>query len=126
VDIERHTDRLETYRSVEYGVSWLLENGGTSNDVLRPEVVVVFHLLIGQEDLQPDDATAILDAATPARLGQAKGKLTHAVRAALLLEGIDTSGASGRLSSAHTDEDLAQTLASFDRALDRLLRWEVF
>jgi glutamate-1-semialdehyde 2,1-aminomutase len=104
------------------------------NDILRQKRlpgcvygdISGFHLLIGQEDLQPDDATAILDAATPARLGQAMGKLTHAVRAALLLEGIDTSGASGRLSSAHTDEDLAQTLASFDRALDRLLRWEVF
>ncbi|MBI3362094.1 MAG: hypothetical protein HY023_13405 [Chloroflexi bacterium] len=84
-----------------------------------------FHLLVGQEDFGPDAADRILDRADPARLSTGMGRLTQPVRAALLLEGIDPSGPSGRLSSAHTQTDVEQTLAAFERALDRLKRWEI-
>ncbi|MGH2523236.1 MAG: aminotransferase class III-fold pyridoxal phosphate-dependent enzyme, partial [Anaerolineales bacterium] len=84
-----------------------------------------FHLLVGQEGFNPDDAESILDRATPARLSTGMGKLAQPVRAALLLEGIDPSGPSGRLSSAHTEVDVERTLAGFERALHRLRRWEV-
>jgi glutamate-1-semialdehyde 2,1-aminomutase len=82
-----------------------------------------FHLLVGQREFGPDDAAHILDRATPERLAQAMGRLGHPVRAALLLEGVDTSGPSGRLASVHSDADLAQTLEAFERALARLRRW---
>ncbi len=103
------------------------------NDLLRRKRVPgcvygdrgAFHLLVGQKDFHPDDAECILDRATPARLATGMGALTQFVRAALLLEGIDPSGPSGRLSSAHTEADVAQTLDGFERALERLKRWEV-
>jgi glutamate-1-semialdehyde 2,1-aminomutase len=84
-----------------------------------------FHLLVGQKDFHPDDADCILDRATPAQLATGMGALGKFVRAALLLEGIDPSGPSGRLSSAHTEVDVSQTLAGFERALHRLKRWDV-
>src|SRR5574341_702835 len=98
------------------------------NDLLRRKRVPgcvygdrgAFHLLVGQKDFHPDDAECILDRATPARLATGMGALTQFVRAALLLEGIDPSGPSGRLSSAHTEADVAQTLDGFERALERL------
>jgi glutamate-1-semialdehyde 2,1-aminomutase len=52
-----------------------------------------------------------LDAEQPAAL-------KHAFRCALLLGGVDWFGWSGMTSAAHTSEDLQQTVAAFDRALD--------
>lgn len=103
------------------------------NDVLRRSGVPgcvygdrsAFHLLVGQPDFHPEDADQILDRATPERLAQGMGALTGVVRAALLLEGLDPSGPSGRLSIAHTEADVEATLAGFERALDRLKRWEL-
>jgi glutamate-1-semialdehyde 2,1-aminomutase len=103
------------------------------NDVLRatgtPGCVYgdrsAFHMLVGQADLSPDDAECILERAAPARLSAGMGALTKKLRAALLLEGIDPSGPSGRLSTAHTEADVERTLAAFERALARLRRWEV-
>lgn len=85
-----------------------------------------FHLMVGQKDFQPDDAEQILTRARPERLSTGMGGLTSLVRAAMLLEGIDPSGPSGRLSSAHTEADIEKTLAGFERALARLKRWEVW
>lgn len=82
-----------------------------------------FHLFVGQEGFSPDDADRMLDRAEPARLSAGMGPLTQPLRAALLLEGIDPSGPSGRLSSAHTQADVQQTLGGFQRALARLRRW---
>jgi hypothetical protein len=65
-----------------------------------------FHLLVAQDDLHPDDADCILDKATPARLSAGMGRRAGFVRAALLSEGIDPSGPSGCLSSAHTEADV--------------------
>ncbi|MGQ0603265.1 MAG: aspartate aminotransferase family protein [Anaerolineales bacterium] len=84
-----------------------------------------FHMLVGQVDFNPDDADHILEKGSAVRLSTGMGKLSGLVRAALLLEGIDPSGSSGRLSSAHTRADIEKTLAGFERALDRLKRWEV-
>lgn len=55
-----------------------------------------------------------LDAEQPAAL-------KHAFRCALLLGGVDWFGWSGMTSAAHTSEDLDQTVAAFDRALDLML-----
>jgi glutamate-1-semialdehyde 2,1-aminomutase len=85
----------------------------------------VFHLLVGQTDCCPDDARDILAHVNPARLATGMGQLAGQVRAALLLEGVDLPGPSGRLSSAHNDADVDFTLAAFERALHRLRRWEV-
>jgi len=103
------------------------------NDLLRaarmPGCVygdrAAFHLFIGQEGFHPDDAGQILERAEPARLSAGMGRLAHPVRAALLLEGIDPSGSSGRLSSAHIEADVERTLAGFERAIARLKRWGV-
>jgi glutamate-1-semialdehyde 2,1-aminomutase len=84
-----------------------------------------FHLLVGQTDFTPDDAECILERATPERLSRGMGTLTGPVRAALLLEGVDPSGPSGRLSSAHDEAALERTLAAFERALARLRRWDL-
>jgi len=83
-----------------------------------------FHIFIGQDVCQPDDADRILDVVEPARLMAGMGQLSRPVRAAFLLEGIDlTSG--GRTSAAHTEADIEQTLAAFERVIARLRRWEV-
>jgi len=54
-----------------------------------------------------------LDAEQPAAV-------KHAFRCALLLGGVDWFGWSGMTSAAHSDQDLEQTVAAFDRALDYL------
>jgi len=103
------------------------------NDLLRRAQVPgcvygdrgAFHMLIGQKDFQPEEVERILDRADAARLATGMGRLTQPVRAALLLEGIDPSGPSGRLSSAHTEADVERTLAGFESALERLKQWEV-
>ncbi len=103
------------------------------NEILRREAVpgcvygdrAAFHLLVGQSDFHPDVAENILDHADATRLATGMGRLTLPVRAALLLEGVDPSGPSGRLSSAHTEADIEKTLAAFERALARLKRWEM-
>lgn len=82
-----------------------------------------FHLFVGQAGFDREDAEHMLDRAQPDRLAAGMGRLTQPVRAALLLEGIDPSGPSGRLSSAHSEADVDQTLAGFERALGRLKRW---
>jgi glutamate-1-semialdehyde 2,1-aminomutase len=84
-----------------------------------------FHMLVGQPDFSPDDAGDILSHASPERLASSMGRLAGIVRAALLLEGVDPSGPSGRVSSAHIQADVEFTLAAFERALHRLRRWEV-
>ncbi len=101
------------------------------NDVLRVARVpgcvygdrAAFHLFVGQDGFRPEDAERMLDRALPDRLSSGMGRLTQPVRAALLLEGIDPSGPSGRLSSAHSEADIEQTLAGFERALGRLRHW---
>ena len=103
------------------------------NEILRREETpgcvygdrAAFHLLVGQKDFHPEEAENILDHADATRLSTGMGRLTQPVRAALLLEGVDPSGPSGRLSSAHTEADVEKTLAAFERALARLRRWEM-
>ena len=105
------------------------------NDVLRATHtpgrvygdVSGFHMLVGQEDFYPDDVDRQVAQAEPGRLSRGMGgRLTTVLRAALLLEGIDASGGAGRLSAAHTEADVDQTLAALERALTRLHRWEVW
>ncbi len=50
-------------------------------------------------------------------------KFTHAFRTALLLGGVDWFGWGGLTSAAHTSDDVEQTVAAFDQAID-LLRSE--
>lgn len=47
-------------------------------------------------------------------------RLSHGFRCALLLEGVDFFGWRAMLSGAHTQADIAETAAAFDRAIDRL------
>ena len=103
------------------------------NDVLRATHVSGciygdrggFHLLVGQKDFHPDNVEHQIAQADPERLSRGMGRLAPLVRAAFQLEGIDPSGTSGRLSAAHTEADIEQTLASFERALARLKSWEL-
>jgi len=53
------------------------------------------------------------------------GHIAPLVRAAFQLEGIDSTSTSGRLSVAHTEADIEQTLADFERVLARLKQWVV-
>lgn len=50
-------------------------------------------------------------------------KFTHAYRTALLCGGVDWFGWGGLTSAAHTDDDVEQTVAAFEQAID-LLRGE--
>ena len=85
-----------------------------------------FHLLVGQKDFYPDDAEQHVAQAEPERLSRGMGRIAPLVRAAFQLEGIDSTSTSGRLSAAHTEADIKQTLASFERVLARLKLWEVW
>lgn len=53
--------------------------------------------------------------------GEQPAALKHAFRCALLLGGVDWFGWSGMTSTAHTAEDLQQTITAFDKALDWLM-----
>ncbi len=85
-----------------------------------------FHLLVGQKDFCPEDVEQQVAQAAPERLSIRMGQAAPLVRAAFQLEGIDSTATSGRLSAAHTEADVEQTLISFERALARLKRWEVW
>jgi glutamate-1-semialdehyde 2,1-aminomutase len=85
-----------------------------------------FHLMLGQNDFYPDDVEQQIAEAEPERLSKGMGRIAPLVRAAFQLEGIDSTSTSGRLSAAHTEADVERTLASFERVLDRLKRWEVW
>ena len=84
-----------------------------------------FHMMVGQTDFHPEYAEDMLAHATSERLSKGMGGLTKVMRAAMLLEGVDLSGSGGRLSMMHVDETVDQTLGAFERALDRLNRWDV-
>ncbi|GAB4538946.1 MAG: aminotransferase class III-fold pyridoxal phosphate-dependent enzyme [Anaerolineae bacterium] len=85
-----------------------------------------FHLLVGQGDFYPNDVEHQIAQARPERLSRGMGRLAPLVRAAFLLEGVDAAATSGRLSAAHTENDIEHTLSSFERVLARLKQWEVW
>lgn len=119
---QQHAGAL-TLKLIE-GMNNILRATGTPGCVYGD--VSSYHLLVGQQDFEPEHAQDILSHATPERLSTGMGRLTHLVRAALLLEGVDSSGPSGRMSLAHTPADVEETLAAFERALHRLNHWEVW
>jgi glutamate-1-semialdehyde 2,1-aminomutase len=84
-----------------------------------------FHLLVGQEDFYPEDVEQQIRQAAAERLSRGMGRIAPLVRAAFQLEGTDSAATSGRLSVAHTEADVEQTLANFERVLARLKQWEV-
>jgi glutamate-1-semialdehyde 2,1-aminomutase len=102
------------------------------NQILKAEQIpgcvygdrAVFHLFVGQEICQPDDADRIIDVVPAQRLSAGMGPLGRALRGAFLLEGIDLVGG-GRTSTAHTDADIEETLAAFERVIARLRRAEL-
>ncbi|MBS0205619.1 MAG: aminotransferase class III-fold pyridoxal phosphate-dependent enzyme [Planctomycetes bacterium] len=53
--------------------------------------------------------------------GEQPATLKHAFRCALLLGGVDWFGWSGMTSTEHTSDDLQQTIAAFDKALNWLM-----
>ena len=81
----------------------------------------MIHILPNYDGPRPDGDSFIpcggdyrqLDSEQPA-------SLKHAFRCAMLLGGVDWFGWSGMTSAAHTTEDLEQTIAAFDAALDLL------
>lgn len=100
------------------------------NDVLRTyniEGVVYgeashFHILIAP-GFQPGDGSNTHLSYLPAeQIMGAKGKAGGRLVLALRNEGVDCSGGSGSVSSAHTDADIAETIAAFDRAVAQLQR----
>lgn len=84
-----------------------------------------FHLLVGQEDFYPEDVEQQIAQAGAERLSRGMGHIAPLVRAAFQLEGIDSTSTSGRLSVAHAEADIEQTLADFERVLARLKQWVV-
>ncbi len=70
-------------------------------------------MLLGDDVIPLDGDYRQLDVEHP-------GSLKHAFRAALLTQGVDWFGWSGMTSIMHTDQDLAQTVQAFDRAIDVL------
>src|SRR5690606_36176225 len=77
-----------------------------------------FHILLNKDLPAELDPSAMYRLA-PEQLmaGRAAGAK---LRRAMLLEGVDLSGAGGMLSGVHTDEDIDRTIAAFDRSLGRL------
>jgi glutamate-1-semialdehyde 2,1-aminomutase len=102
------------------------------NEILKAEAVSGcvygdasgFHLFIGQDVCQPDDADRIADVVEHTRLIEGMGPLGRPVRAAFLLEGVDLVGG-GRTSSAHTGADIEEMLSAFERVIARLRGWEL-
>ncbi|MEM7335426.1 MAG: aminotransferase class III-fold pyridoxal phosphate-dependent enzyme [Chloroflexota bacterium] len=85
--------------------------------------VAGFHFLVGQADFHPEYAENILEYASPERLTVGMGLLAKPMRIAMLMEGIDKPASAGRLSAAHTDEDIGQTISAFEKAIHRMERW---
>src|SRR5690606_15879082 len=80
----------------------------------------MFHIALGLEPPPgaQGEPPAGVDPAVLERLS--KGTGTIALRKAMLLEGVDLMRSGGFLSAAHTEEDVAETVAAFGRALQRL------
>ncbi|HOX38169.1 MAG TPA: aminotransferase class III-fold pyridoxal phosphate-dependent enzyme [Candidatus Brocadiia bacterium] len=55
---------------------------------------------------------------SPEQLKSKNSAVIHKFRCAMLLGGVDTPGKHSWISAAHSEQDVAQTLAAFDRALD--------
>ena len=81
----------------------------------------VFHVFLGA---RPDNATAG-DLRAPVGISAtalkgASGPLAGPLHLGMLLEGVDLFNSGGMLCAAHTDADVAATVAAFDRVLGRL------
>jgi len=80
----------------------------------------MFHIALGL------DASPQSDGAPPAGVDPgllerlAKGPETMALRKAMLLEGVDLMRSGGFVSAVHTEDDVAETVAAFSRALRRM------
>ncbi|MFS8533712.1 MAG: aspartate aminotransferase family protein [Limnochordales bacterium] len=82
----------------------------------------MFHIALGL-DAEPSPTGEPPRGVEPGVLERlAKGPETLALRKAMLLEGVDLMRSGGFLSSAHTEQDVAETVAAFGRALARLKR----
>jgi glutamate-1-semialdehyde 2,1-aminomutase len=82
----------------------------------------IFHVKLGQA--APNQTGGDLRA--PAGIGaealktSPQGKLNQMLHLGLLLEGIELFNSGGMIGTAHTDADVADTLAAFRRVLDRM------
>ena len=117
-------DRLNDIDQLVNGMNEVLQDTNTPGCVYGDRSG--FHILAGQKDFHPEDVDQQIAQAQPERLTAGMGALTQPFRAAMLLEGIDLSGASGRPSAVHTETDVEHTLGAFARTLDRFRRWEVW
>ncbi len=80
-----------------------------------------FHIVTGYDGPQPEDDTFIpCEAAFEQLSVPPPSALIHATRQAMLLEGADWFGLRGMTSAAHTEGDVDETVAAFDRACRRL------
>ncbi|OUN01489.1 MAG: hypothetical protein BAA04_09965 [Firmicutes bacterium ZCTH02-B6] len=82
----------------------------------------MFHIALGL-DAEPSPAGVPPRGVDPGVLERlSKGAETLALRKAMLVEGVDLMRSGGFLSSAHTEQDVEDTVAAFQRALGRLRR----
>ena len=79
------------------------------------------HILAGVAGVRPEHKDDLLDRVGYEALAVGSGPLSRPLRAAMLLEGVDLA-MPGRLSSAHSDDDIERSAEAFARALHRLIQ----
>lgn len=82
----------------------------------------MFHIALGLAPPQGPPGAPPRDVEPAVLERLSKGPGTVALRKAMLLEGVDLMRSGGFLSAAHTEADVAETVAAFERALGRLRR----
>ena len=78
----------------------------------------MFHIILGSDCPAPLDGFAWDWQGQPgAGMPSMPGEVFWSLRRGMLNEGVDLMGSGGLVSSAHTDDDLEQTVVAFRRAL---------
>jgi glutamate-1-semialdehyde 2,1-aminomutase len=111
-EVHRATERMASQLRTE--MTAVLRRNGVAGCVYGQNGM--FHLMVGAD---PAPGQEIWELDTE-RLFTGPGAAGKALRRALLFHGVDLLGSTGMLSSAHTADDLEQTVDAFDQAVRSL------
>jgi glutamate-1-semialdehyde 2,1-aminomutase len=115
----RAQDRAaETCRALVTGMNRMLREAGITGCVYGDRSM--FHIALGVEPRLVDDFAWDWRGQPAAEMPQSDARATAALRRALINEGVDLMGSGGMVSAVHTADDVAFTLAAFERALRAL------
>jgi hypothetical protein len=87
----------------------------------------MFHIILGSDCPPPvDDFTWDWRGRPGDRIPSMPGEVFWSLRRGMLNEGVDLMGSGGLVSSAHTDQDIEQTVAAFRATLAAMARESAF